>query len=324
MKQTDYAYSVAYIRSIENRLLTAADIESLITASDAQSAVQLLIDKGYGKDRIDAADFEILLANQLSECWSELREILPDGAPLDVLICKNDFHNLKVVLKGLKSGLKSFESCFLTPSVTDPASLIKGAANADFADYPEYLRQTAIRANDILSRTGDSQLADTVTDKAAMDYCLDEAKKSGSEFLIKYVILTNTLTDIKIAMRCVMTDKDADFVSEALSECCAIDRAELINAVLDGKNALCELVAKSGFEKEAAALERSLAEYEKEADSRITGFLRGAKYISMGIEPVISYIHSKQTEIQSVRIIMSGKLIGADTEQIRSRLRELV
>ena len=43
----------------------------------------------------------------------------------------------------------------------------------------------------------------------------------------------------------------------------------------------------------------------------------------MGVEPLISYILRKQTEIQNVRVILSAKLNGISPDIIRNRIREV-
>ena len=72
MNKTDYAYSVAYIRAVENKLLTKADIENLIAAKSPDEALQLLLDKGYGREKISPYQFETLLKEQLMEVLDSL------------------------------------------------------------------------------------------------------------------------------------------------------------------------------------------------------------------------------------------------------------
>ena len=61
MNQTDYAYGVAYIRAIENKLLDKSDMESLILSKTPEEAMRILADKGYGSEPCAPQDFEVLL-----------------------------------------------------------------------------------------------------------------------------------------------------------------------------------------------------------------------------------------------------------------------
>ena len=323
MNRSDYAYSVAYVRAIESKLLTPSDIESLIGAKTTADALRILSDKGYGAD-ISDRNFEAALTRAYRKCFDEISEIAPKDAPLDVLLYKNDFHNLKVVLKGVRLGVRDYENYIITPATCDWESLITGAVNGDFDNFPIMLKDTAAKAYDILGRTGDSQLCDTLVDRASMDYALNEAVRSKNEFMIGLTTLTNTLTDIKIAARCALTGKDRDFADMAISSKPDLSRDELIKSAASGLGALCEYLSGAGYGDAASALGISVADYEKYADNTINDYMKNAKYITMGIEPLISYIRSKENEIQSVRIIISAKQNGIDEEKIRKRLRKVI
>lgn len=323
MNRSDYAYSVAYVRAIESRLLTPSDIESLIGAKTTADALRLLADKGYGAD-ISAENFEAALTRAYRKSFDEIKEIAPKDAPLDVLLYKNDFHNLKVVLKGVRLGVRDYENYIITPATCDWKSLITGAVSGDFSQFPPMLRETAMAAYDILGRTGDSQLCDTLVDRASMDYALGEAVSSKNEFMIGLTTLTNTLTDIKIAARCALTDKDRDFADMAISSKPDLSRDELIKSAVSGMGALCEYLSGAGYDEAASALGISVADYEKYADNTINAYMKNSRFITMGIEPLISYIRSKENEIQSIRIIISAKQNGIDEEKIRNRLRKVI
>lgn len=322
LNRTDYAYSVAYVRAIESRLMTNSDIESLIGAKTAEDAFRILSDKGYGQG-ITLGNWETVLSNSYKDTFNEIKDIAPKDTPLDVLIYKNDFHNLKVALKGVQLGLRDYGDYVATPSVCEFELLKKAVVNADFDILPPSLKEIGKKAYDLLGKTGDSQLSDTIIDKSSMDYDFKKAVEGKNEFLIGLTKLKNTLTDIKIASRCALTGKDADFLDMAISSNPNLNRDELIKAAVSGIDAFCEFLSGSGYEAAAASLKSSLSDYEKYADEVIGDYMKGSGYITMGIEPLISYIYSKEREIQSVRIIISAKLNGIDEGKIRQRLRKL-
>ena len=320
MNRSDYAYSVAYVRAIENKLLTKADIESLINAPSEGDALRILADKGYGAKVLDE-NFENALNESFEKCYNEIKDIAPKNSPLDVLLYKNDFHNLKVVLKGVQLGVKDYKNYIITPATIDYETLIDSIAKAQFGELPSMLGEVASKAYEILGKTGDSQLSDLCIDKASMDFCLSQAQKSKNEVLTELIKLTNTLTNIKIAARCALTQKDASFADMALSDSSGLDRRELISKISLGFESLLEYLSSCGFSDEAAALKISVAEYEKYADNTINDYMKNSKYITLGIEPLIAYIYSKQNEIQAIRIIIGAKQNGIDEEKIRVRLR---
>ena len=320
MNQTDYAYGVSYIRSIENRLLDKGDVESLILTKTPEEAIRILTDKGYSTEPVAPADYERLLSAQLEKCWETVREAAPKGAPLDLFLYQNDFHNLKVVLKATFTGAKQIESLFLSPHTVDTDLIVKTVSNQDFSLLPDMLKTAAEEAYRALSRTEDSQTADVIIDKAAMDFMYESAVQSKSAFVEKLVRVINTLCDIKIAYRGVKTDKNKDFLEKALSDRPAFSRDGLIAAALGGEDSLLSFLASHNFEGAANALKNSVTEFEKYASAAEKEMLQQANYITFGIEPLIAYILKKQSELLTVRIIMSCKINGLSEEKIRERL----
>ena len=66
----------------------------------------------------------------------------------------------------------------------------------------------------------------------------------------------------------------------------------------------------------------SLTPFEKACDDAVTAMAAGAKSVPFGVESVISYLVAKEIEFTAVRIIMSGRMAGIDSDTIRERLRE--
>lgn len=321
MNQYDYAYGVAYIRSIENKLLTTQDLESLVASKSPEEAMRVLSDNGYDTANVKPENFETILNKELEKTWSEAIYAMPKGANLDFLLYKNDFHNLKVALKGIRMGVKDYAKYVITPATVEFDKILRAVEKTDFASLPEMLSHIAARAYDILGRTEDAQLSDTLIDKAAMDYSLDTAKETKNDFLIGYVMLQNTLADMKIAARCAHTLKNADFMDDALSKESHFSRELMIKASLEGFESLLDFISDSGYKSCAEALANSMNEFEKLSDNMITDYMKKSTGMSFGVEPIISYINRRQTEIRNVRIIMSAKLNGFTEEQIRSRIR---
>ncbi len=321
MNDLDFAYSVAYIRTIENRLLTKTDIENLVSAKSFDDAMRILVDKGFAAEQVSSQEFEKILSHQTETAWNEVTNALPEGANLELLMYKNDFHNLKVALKGVNGGVKDYEQYILKPTVLDFKLVLSAVINGDFSLLPKEFAVPLSEAFDVLSRTSDSQLADIIIDKAEMDYTYKKAVETGSDFLIGYVKLLNTLSDIKTAVRCARTEKTLDFAERAISDSSDISKQRLIRSVLSGEDAVIQEISEQGFSESAEALKISLAEFEKYSDMKITEYMKNAAYMAFGIEPIVAYINKKRSEVQSVRIILSGKAGGLSPDEIRLRLR---
>ena len=176
MNRNHYAFSVSYIRAIENKLLSKADIENLLLAKTPEEAIRVLLDKGYGSEMVEPADFEALLSEQTNACWEAVREVAPDEKLLDILLYRNDFHNIQVCLKAIGRGRKDYEAFAVSPYTVDPGQIWDCTLKGDFSELPEKMAIPAAKSYDVITRTADAQVSDMILDKAAMDYTLEQAK----------------------------------------------------------------------------------------------------------------------------------------------------
>lgn len=323
MNNADYAYSVAYIRSVENNLLDKNDIEGLILAKTPEEAMRILNDKGYTKEPTPPSELEQVLSGKLEEAWTMVRDIAPKVAPLDILLYENDFNNLKVAVKSVFAGIDNTSDLFMTPATVSVDILEEAVADKKFDDLPDFLKNTAERAYEAIANTEDSQLLDIIIDKASMDYTLNKAKECESDFLYSYISLKNTLSDIKIAYRSMMTEKDRTFLEQALSEDGSLEKDGLIMATLGGMDSLMNYISQNGYDDEAKALKVSMSNYEVYSEGKKNAYLSESDMISLGIEPLLAYLIKIQTEISKVRIILSCKMNGFSENNIRERLETL-
>ena len=59
------------------------------------------------------------------------------------------------------------------------------------------------------------------------------------------------------------------------------------------------------------------------ADNIVVGYLRHARLVPIGAEPVIAYVMGREAEARAVRTLLLGKLAGLPNETLRARLRDL-
>ena len=67
----------------------------------------------------------------------------------------------------------------------------------------------------------------------------------------------------------------------------------------------------------------SMTAFELACDNAVNTYLRGAKLISYGAEPVLAYMAAVEGEITAIRMILTGRLAGIAPQVIRERLRDM-
>lgn len=320
MHETKYAYAVAYMKTLENKMLTQNEIESLITAKDVLTALKILTDKGFGKSGKNYAAVDELLKDELEKVWEEAKNACPDEAPLDVLLYKNDFHNLKTILKSSVYAVE-WENLVLRPCACEPQLIDDAIKNNNFEDLPEFIKETAKNGYELITKTGDGQLFEIFVDKSELLIMYELAKQSKNDFLIEWSKLESIVANMKIAARCVGRNKD--FIENAIIKIDGVNVHKLIDASLVSVQEVSTVISDFGYQKVSEALLVSFAEFEKSCDNLKINFIKKAKNSFFGFEPIMAFLIGKEYELQALRIILSCKQNDVGVDIIRERLREL-
>ncbi|MCL2434320.1 MAG: V-type ATPase subunit [Clostridia bacterium] len=348
MRETDYAYAVAYTHTLENRMLKKADYDSLLGMGSFAEAVRFLADKGWGgagwqmeaagalsqNESMDAApkehntDADAMLKAEQAYIWSEVKNACPKDAPdatvlpFNILLYQNDFHNLKTILKAVFSGA-AFRPLMLEPNTVSPEAMHQAIAAGKPDALPEPFKTPAAEAYRALAREEDGQFAEIILDKALFNAMKEIAEETNSDFLVGWMDLNIALMNMKIALRGSYGGKSKEFLRAAMLNCKRINADALAEAAGREVPAVVQVFANSGFDDAAKAAQVSPAAFERWCDNRMIKHAQLTRYKTFGFEPILGFLVLKQFELQAVRIILSGLRGGVPAEVLRGRMRDL-
>ena len=319
--QQDYTYAVARVRYRENKLLSNADLNALLSAKDADAAIRLLRDKGWGDTGADN-DPEALLRQESEKKWAFIKEIVPEKENFDFFLVPNDFHNLKVAIKSVTRDIKP-DDMLIYDAVTDPMLIYESVAKREYQNLPDFLIEPAKEAMTVLLQTSDGQLCDIIIDRACMQYVYQLGKESDEEIIRQYCELFVAAADIKIAVRSARTGKRLDFILRAMAPCDTLDIERLAQAASLGFEDVLKYLETTSYSDAIPAIRVSMSAFEKWCDDRVTESMQPQKWEPFTIGPVVAYLIARENEIKAVRMILSAKLNGLSDEVIKERLRKM-
>ncbi len=324
MNKEAYLCLSAMLRARETRMLTADRAARMLEASGFEESVKLLADCGYEDlSGLNAAGIDAALSERRAAILSELENLVPDKALVELFRLKYDYHNAKAVLKGEAMGVDPLRLMSSSGRVA-PEKLKAAFDEERVSDLPPVLGAAMVEAGSTLARTANPQLADFELDRACFDEMKTIAAELDNPFLAGYVKLLIDAANLKSAVRTARMRKSADFLSSVLIKGGAdVDRI----AAADG-DGLAAIFAHTPLEKAAAAGAEAIAGgsmtvFELLCDNAVNDYLRSAKLVSYGPEVVAAYVAAVETEITAVRMILTGSLAGVDAETIKERLRDL-
>ena len=312
MNGTKYANAVGAVRAMENTLLSRSDIEQLINARSKAEINSIIASKNSGGAN----------AENLEDVWNMLMEYAPDCKELEILLYKNDFHNLKAVLKAIISN-RDPQQYYISPSNVKLSVLTEAINSREYDELPEYMRGTAAEAYELITRTLDGQLSDSLIDTAALKAMQKSAFKFGGEFMQKYAKIITVCADIKTAYRCCLLNKSAQFMETAICGSEELEKEDLIKAALSGTESFFSFLETTSYANAAALLKDSASQYEKWCDDAVMELADEARIQAFGSDPLAAYFIAKEAEIKNLRILSVCKEFGADKETITERMRKL-
>lgn len=324
-KDTDYLVISTRIHAMETRLLTREQMERMIDAKDDQEALKVLEECGYTlPTRPGAAGVEQMLAWEREAVFQDLDSAAPDRNLVSVFRLKYDYHNAKVLLKSKARGSDP-ERLLLSGGRYDPKELLAGWNRDDLAVCGDAFRSAVNEAREVLTETGDPQMADIILDRACYREMGVLAAQSGSKFLQGYVRLSVDAANLRTAVRCLRLGKDSEFLSRVLIPGGSVSEQAVVSAKGEGLKDLFRYGELSQAAEAGSKLAQSgagaLTEFERLCDDAVTEYLSQAKRVPFGEQTVIGYLYAKESELTAVRTILASRRAGLDGDTIRSRLR---
>ncbi len=310
MNTTKYANAVAVVKAMENTLLTRSDMEQFINASSTAEIESLISAKKGGN------------TGSVENVWEMIHEYAPDSRELEILLYKNDFHNLKVSLKAMISGREP-QKYYIRPTNLDLNHLTQAISAKEYDVLPEFIRDTAEKAYGLIVDTSDGQLVDSFIDTATLSAIQKSSADFGSEFMRKYAQLVTVCADIKTAYRLSRMKKQKNFIENAICGSAELDKESLVRETLGGTENLLNYLDGTIYRETAELLRTSPAQFEKWCDDAVMELAETAKMKSFGTEPLIAYYIATEAEVKNLRIITVCRESGADRETITERMRKL-
>ena len=337
----DYTYSVGVVRALESLLLNENELERMFLAKNAEDAFRILNETDYANNKEgvhDPTDFQKVINEGLIEIQQRLEKITPDQRILNILWMEYDFHNIKTMLKGHLSG-KSFEDIeyLMNPmgkiNIQKLKQFIYDKTNSDWELFPKteiYIKKRIRNVEDLFKKTGKNpQVIDLFLDQKLMKIIFHKAEESGSIFLTNYIKLLIDLSNIKLFFRMQATGKDIQMFEYGFLWNGTNSWNKMKEAFELGLDKFPEFMKFSKYSKivdegyKKYIEENSLIFLEKEIENYLTNYIKRAKYMVFGPEPLLAYFLAKRNNALIMRMILIHKLNKIDPEEIKERLRSL-
>jgi V/A-type H+/Na+-transporting ATPase subunit C len=331
MDKIIFTQIVPRLRVLENKLLDRTKIERMIDSGTPEEALKVLSESEYSSSVSAlkrAQDYEKFLSEELERVYKLLQDISPVKEPVEIMSLKYDYHNIKVLLKG-KALKKDLESLLIKVGTVPVEKLQQYIENEEYRDLGVIMREAVEKAESQYKASKDPQVLDIILDNYMFSDMLYRAKDLNDDYIVNYVRIYIDLINIKTLLRVRKQGKDREFLRSVIVEGGKIDKDVFFNSLGESLDSFAGKIAHTDY---YSILKQGLEEYsksgkinvfEKLSENFVMDYMKKAKFVSFGAEPIVAYLIAKETEIKTIRIIMVGKLNKVAPELIRERLRDI-
>lgn len=324
-----FAQSIARIRYKELSLISRTKIENLVETKDFNECLRLLQDTVYG-DYVSnlSTSYEEGFKHALEDLYREMKEMIPVKEVVDFLEARYDGHNIKSLIKGKLSNLDT-DAMLINAGTIPLDSLRIMIKDGNFESLPDELKVSTQKALEDYKNLPDPQSIDITMDKGIYKYMLSIAQKSDMQYLVDTVKLMIDVINIKSFLRIKRQDRGIDLMAKVYIEDGTLDKDLFISSMNEPiENFSNKLLLTDHMKWVKEGIDEYLknddiGSIEKFGDNYIIDYIKKAKYVSFGPQPIVAYIIARENEIKVLRIILTGKKNKVNPNIIRERLRDV-
>lgn len=314
-----YPYAVARIRAIENNLLTNVELEQMVEETP-ERILGTLQEHQYNTDSIERVqDFEKALTEESEKLYKLIKELVPEEDFPKLFICKNDYHNIKTILKG-EAVKKDYEKFLVDGGVIPVNELQEAIVEKRLDSLPEIMQKGVLEAISSYEKEQKSQIIDVILDKSTYSYMMNLAKESNKKFIIDYVTKLCDISNLRTFFRIKRVSNNfKNFEMTYIKE--GSISIETFAEAFESDEPVLAFKQTSYYEMFDEAIKNHTS-FDKICDNYLMDYVKVAKFEALGVEPLVAYTYAKETEIKNIRIILTGKVNNVSSIEIRERLRD--
>lgn len=319
----EYAYAASLARALELSLLTRHFCVDVINAPTFQAAAELFSGTEYAiSPNADPASIEQMLLERRSEARRLFDELIEDKQIVECLRAREDFANMRLAVRRVVTD---------RPLGTDYSN--DGAVPADefeaifeqeeYSRFPEYLQTAVEEAVLAYYETKDIRQIDYAIDRVEAAWRIQKAIELNHIFLLSLGRIRVDLHNLRTLFRLRLAERRErqlflpDGFVDADKFAAALDAPDDALGLVFAATPYVEIVQESAAYLKA---EQSFLKLEQKCEDYLMGFLKCARQITAGTQPIIAYLLFKEAEIRTVRMLLMGKKNGLSAKLLSDRL----
>lgn len=317
-------FASARAKAKELNLFTEERLHRMMEAKNIDDAVRLLAEANYGGGaNVTAHNFYDVLAEEERLVTEFIREAAPKGMGIECFFMRNDYHNLKVLLKG-KYTNADYEEMILPDGNYKFAELKEKFENNKLSFVNSYMGEAVQNIEKYFETNGISpRKIDVEVDKAMYKEISSElAKKDADKYIKEYFVTSVDAANIGTMFRTITLGQEYKFFEENFIPGGEIDVSSFKECGTDMAK-LRKLVESTKFKPLFVGVENDLSEFETAKDNYLLKIFSTNKGDMFSVAPIVGYYLGKLNEIKVIRVVLICIKNNVSAEEMKKRVRVL-
>ena len=318
MANNSLVYSNARVKAMENSFLTNEKIVRMAYSDSLEEGIKILQESSYGGGVvIDGNDYEALLQAEDRRVSEFMLDAMPKGVGMESFLIKNDYHNLKAIVKGKYMRLDNVDFMLMPKGLLNVEELREKVLCDDYSTLSQTMSK-AIEEIDTARANGNAppRFIDSTLDKACYKEIMAMLAKAKNQAIKSYWQTNIDLSNISTYVRCKKINAPEIF-KESFIEGGLLDKR-----YFDGD--IAEKLVYSSYSQFGESLRADdMVAFERQWDNALINIFKEKRNDIFSIAPIAGFYVAKKIEIKIVRMICILLKNDVDKEIIKARLREL-
>lgn len=320
-----YVYTVARLRGMENHILDTAFFSRLMESSGIDDALKALGETSYSQWISGNENFDKAIDSEMLATCKELESFVPDKELIDIFRIPYDFHNVKVLLKGLfkvrggESEGRRYDLLSRLGTI-DTEELKTAIETEEYGFLPYGLTDLIPQCWQLWDSSKNPQAVELLIDHAMFRAMLNVAEGLKMPAVIHWVKSRIDAENLRSAVRLARIKYDSAKALPFFHEGGTIrpdDMARLLNEPQETWSRLLshtDIGAVLGALQDTGDIKASLSDVSKSLDDYLIRVLENAKYSMDAPENVLLYLLTKEAETRNMRVALVCISGGLDRE----------
>lgn len=321
-----YGASNVLVRVYEKNLLSPDYFERLLNADNYDEALQILDETHYHKyiQELGINQLEEALTVSLVDAYAKIKEISPSSLLYEYVTLRFTYHNMKLIFKENIMN-QDLSHLYFPFSPFNNSAIDYAVTSGQSTRLSDVYLESINEVRNEYEELQNLYSIDVIFDRRYLTHLRLLAEEIGDVRLIEY---TEKFIDFRNAITLVRgksQNRTRNFLNSVLSSSGSIPKLELIDLAQEEDSGVINYYSRTHLDKSVNAASEDdeiiVARLEAILDDEWMLLMQEGKRIAQGPLPIVAYIQAKEVEVKNLRILLFGKSVNMDVDEIRERMR---